>query len=67
MTRNLGSTDRTVRIVLGIVLLLVGIFTGVAVSWLWDVIGVIALATGIAGYCPLYTLFHVNTMKHSQP
>ncbi|PSR23943.1 MAG: hypothetical protein C7B45_01270 [Sulfobacillus acidophilus] len=41
-----------------------GLFSGVTAGWLWDVIGVIALATGIAGYCPLYTVFHVSTVKH---
>lgn len=64
MTRNMGSTDRIVRIVLGIILLVLGVFTGVPVPWLFDVIGIIALATGAAGYCPLYTVFHVNT-KHA--
>ena len=58
MNMNEGTIDRVVRIVLGVVLLYVGIMV---VGGVWgiviDVLGAIALLTGIVGFCPLYKLF----------
>ena len=58
MKMNEGTIDRVVRIVLGVVLLYVGIMV---VGGVWgiviDVLGAIALLTGIVGFCPLYKLF----------
>lgn len=51
MTRNIGSTDRLVRIVLGIGLLLIA-FEGPRTAW--GYIGLVPLITGLFGYCPLY-------------
>ena len=51
MTRNIGSTDRLVRIVLGIGLLLIA-FEGPRTAW--GYIGFLPLITGLFGYCPLY-------------
>ena len=51
MTRNIGSTDRHVRIVLGIGLLLIA-FEGPRTAW--GYIGLVPLITGLFGYCPLY-------------
>lgn len=54
MTRNIGSTDRLVRILLGIGLLLIA-FEGPHTAW--GYIGLVPLITGLAGYCPLYRVF----------
>lgn len=51
MTRNIGSTDRLVRIVIGIGLLLIA-FEGPRTAW--GFIGLVPLLTGLFGYCPLY-------------
>lgn len=53
MTKNVGSTDRLVRIVLGIGLLLIA-FEGPRTAW--GYIGLVPLLTGLFGYCPLYQL-----------
>ncbi|MEQ8824652.1 MAG: DUF2892 domain-containing protein [Filomicrobium sp.] len=58
---NVGLTDRSIRTLLGICLVafaMSGDQTGF--EWLgW--IGVIPLATGLIGSCPLYSAFGINT------
>lgn len=60
MTRNVGQIDRTLRIVLGLVLLGLA-FSGQYVPWTW--LGVIPLLTGLIGWCPPYSLLGINTCK----
>lgn len=58
MKINVGSIDRVLRIVVGLVL--VGLAaTGTVGVWGW--IGVVPLATGLFGFCPAYTLLGINT------
>ena len=58
MKLNVGGVDRTLRIVVGLVL--VGLAaTGTVGMWGW--IGVVPLATGAIGWCPPYALFGWNT------
>jgi hypothetical protein len=60
MSRNEGTVDRVVRIVLGLALLSL-VFVGPK-SWL-GFLGIIPLVTGIVGTCPLYTLFGLSTCR----
>ena len=60
MTRNEGTLDRVVRVVLGIVLIALAL-TGQFTPWGW--IGVVPLLTGLIGTCPLYSMLGVNTCK----
>ncbi len=60
MVRNIGTTDRVVRVVLGIVLLSL-IFVGP--QTLWGLLGLIPLVTGFWGYCPLYAMLGFNTWR----
>jgi hypothetical protein len=60
MAVNVGGVDKVLRIVAGICLLgLVFVLEGSA-RWL-GLIGIVPLATGLVGYCPLYSLMGVNT------
>ena len=59
MIQNIGKTDKIIRIVLGIAILLIGFMNH---SW-WGLIGLIPLGTALLGYCPLYPLVGVNTNK----
>ncbi|MBU0984926.1 MAG: DUF2892 domain-containing protein [candidate division Zixibacteria bacterium] len=63
MTRNVGSFDRTVRIILGLLLLSL-IFWGPQ-SW-WGLIGIMPLYTGVVGICLPYKLLGINTCKTRQ-
>jgi len=58
MTRNEGTIDRALRIILGLVLIAL-VFVGPQTPWGW--IGIVPLATGLIGWCPLYTLLGVST------
>ncbi|MBP6778486.1 MAG: DUF2892 domain-containing protein [Piscinibacter sp.] len=53
MKINVGTLDRTLRILAGLVLLGL-MFTGTIGAWGW--IGVVPLATGLFRFCPLYTM-----------
>lgn len=57
MKANVGSVDRIIRIVIGIIILAVGFQYR---SW-WGLIGIVPLATGIVGFCGLYTVFGIST------
>jgi hypothetical protein len=66
--RNEGILDRTVRVALGLVLLLTGLFLlgGLQGSVLGLVIAsfsVLPLTTGLTGVCPLYIPFGINTLE----
>ncbi len=55
---NEGTIDRAVRIVLGLGLLSLT-FTGPQSPL--GFIGLVPLATGLVGFCPLYRLVGINT------
>jgi hypothetical protein len=59
---NEGSIDRVVRLTLGVLLLGIGlIFLSGPFQVILALLGVIALATGAIGICPLYVFFGINT------
>ncbi|MBI5410648.1 MAG: DUF2892 domain-containing protein [Nitrospirae bacterium] len=69
MTCNVGSLERTIRIVLGVALIAVGYLAelptaGTMVAY---VVGAIALVTGAVGFCPAWKLFGINTCPTSTP
>jgi hypothetical protein len=58
MKANVGSLDRTVRIVAGVALIGMTL-VGVIGAWGW--IGVVPLATGVFRVCPAYLPFGLST------
>ncbi len=68
LSPNESPTDRIIRIVAGLglaALAITGAVTAPVLYLVWAV-AVIALATGIVGFCPLYALFHVGTRRAPQ-
>ncbi len=63
MTCNVGGTERSIRIVLGLVLIGVGAFVGLSDAGMYAayIAGAVALVTGAIGFCPAWSLFGVNT------
>ena len=60
MTKNVGNTERVIRVIVGLGLLsLIVILEGNA-RW-WGLIGLVPIATGAIGYCPPYALLGINT------
>jgi hypothetical protein len=68
MKCNVGGVDRTGRIVIGIVLLLVGLFAGLGAVWqvVVLILAAIALVTAIIRFCPLNALLGINTCEASK-
>ena len=64
MKTNVGIVDRSIRIVIGLVLIALAA-TG-TVGW-WGWLGLLPLATGATGWCPPYALFGWNTCAMKKP
>ncbi len=62
MKCNIGKTDKIIRIILGIVIILIGVIIG---SW-WGLVGLLPLLTGLFGYCACYGIFGISTNKTSE-
>lgn len=60
MKLNEGSIDRSVRIIVGLVLIGLTVTAKIG-PWGW--IGIVPLATGLIGWCPAYSLFGLKTCK----
>lgn len=58
MKFNVGSTDRALRIIVGLILITLAATGTVGV---WGYIGIMPLLTGLFKFCPAYTLFGMNT------
>ncbi|MBD3386224.1 DUF2892 domain-containing protein [candidate division KSB1 bacterium] len=59
MKKNMGKTDRILRIIAGIIILVAGLYFK---SW-WGLIGLIPLGTALIRWCPLYVPFKISTEK----
>ena len=67
MPQNESVLDRTLRAVLGIVLVIV-MFTwlsGIA-QIIVGIVAAVLLVTAAIGFCPLYALLHISTKSHSR-
>jgi len=58
MNANIGTLDRSLRIVAGIALIALAATGQIGV---WGYIGVVPLLTGTFRFCPLYRVFGFNT------
>ena len=58
MSANVGTVDRVLRVILGLVLLSL-VFVGPKTYW--GLIGIIPLFTALISFCPLYTLLGIRT------
>lgn len=65
MKCNVGGIDRTGRIVIGIVLLIVGLAAPVEMTWriVVMVIAAIALVTAVVRFCPANAALGINTCE----
>ncbi len=65
MKKNMGTLDRTVRILIAIILgilILTGKISG-TLAWVLGIISVAFLLTSIIGWCPLYVPLGISTIK----
>lgn len=65
MKKNMGSTDKIIRII--IALAVIGLYFGNLISGTLAIIlfalSAIFIVTSFISFCPLYTLFGINTCK----
>lgn len=59
MKCNVGTIDRLMRIVVGLLIAILGVWFN---SW-WGLVGLVPLATGIFRWCPFYVPLKISTDK----
>jgi hypothetical protein len=66
MKKNVGNTDRFVRVMFGLILLILFMSNTIKDSmWNWIILGVssILIVTAFATFCPLYAIIGKNTCE----
>ncbi len=65
MTKNVGKTDKIVRIVLAVILAALDYFGVVKGGFFWvlSVVAIVLFVTALINFCPLYTLLGKNTCE----
>ncbi len=63
--KNMGSADRIIRAVLGLILIVTGIMLQIQTGQLWWLAlpGVIFVLTSVLSFCPLYIPLKIDTGK----
>jgi hypothetical protein len=64
--KNLGTLDRIFRVTMGIGLIVYGIFNLGTLGIVLAAVGIVPLATGLLGNCPLYSICNINTNSHAK-
>lgn len=65
MKKNIGNTDRLIRLVVGVAALLLG-FSGLlegTAKWIAFVVGILMVLTASIRFCPAYPLLGINTCE----
>lgn len=60
MKTNIHPYERGLRVIVGLFLMSLAFW---GPSSLWFLIGIIPIATGLSGWCPMYTMFGISTCK----
>ena len=60
MKANMGSLDRGLRIVVGAALIAAVFLIEGPLRW-WGLVGLVPLATGVLGSCPVYSILGIST------
>jgi hypothetical protein len=57
MKKNVGTTDKIIRIIIGLVIAAIGVYYE---SW-WGLLAIVPLATAFLSFCGLYSILGVST------
>jgi len=62
---NQSVPERFARIIVGGILLLLASYIpmNVVLIWVLVIVGILLMFTGLIGWCPLYSLFNINTNR----
>lgn len=72
MSFNVGTPDRIVRVILGLLLLVVPFVTNWALFntplWVWIsvIAGLVLIVTGVVRFCPAYRILGMSTAKKNR-
>lgn len=68
MEKNMGSTDRTIRILAAVVILVLYFLDVIAgaLGVILLILAIIAIVTSLLGFCPLYKLLGISTNKKKE-
>jgi len=65
--QNEGSIDRIIRLIGGLIILLLAIYIfGGNLQIAAYIIGILAIITGLTGYCGIYALIGINTLDDKE-
>ncbi len=60
MKVNVGSTDRLIRVVVGVALIAAAVMGYIG---MWGYIGIVPILTGTLRFCPAYMPFGISTCR----
>ncbi|MDD8030545.1 MAG: DUF2892 domain-containing protein [Acidobacteriota bacterium] len=63
--KNMSAVDRTIRTLLAVIMAVL-VFTGAvkgALAYIFVILTVIFFITSLLGFCPLYVIFGISTLK----
>jgi hypothetical protein len=69
MSFNVGTPDRIVRVILGLLLLVVpfvtswALFNNPVCVWISVIVGLVLIVTGVVRFCPAYSILNLSTAK----
>jgi len=64
MKTNVGTADRVIRILVGLVFFSLVFILDSNARW-WGLVGLLPLATGLVGWCALYRPFGIDTSRRA--
>lgn len=66
MKINIGTPERRIRLILGIILLILPFLAKLTGLWLWLslIVGVVLIVTGLLCFCPAWSIFGIDTRRN---
>ena len=64
MKTNVGTIDRALRMVVGLLLI---VLAGIGTIGAWGWVGIVPLVTGLTSVCPLYSVLGIRTCARPAP
>ncbi len=63
MQINIGTPERLIRLILGIVLVVIPFIFGFPLLWTWVcvIVGLVLVVTGALRFCPAWAIFGIDT------
>lgn len=66
LSRNVGSIDKVIRLVVGAILVAAGVFSfGGTTGIIAAVIGAVLIVTALINFCPLFKILGISSFRSS--